>query len=159
MKLPDEKTISNVRYEVSLLVDCMSALILAKALSLEQLGHDGTDVNQIAVLAANLIAVFDDGTRDRVMLRGCFVAKGKTADLEFKSIEDAFQRLKSLLTDWASEYKRLYGEDSDSGLPDPRGVIIDEACAWKYHVGQRSRRAGNQRAYRQLHHHRNQERG
>mmetsp|Transcript_55692 Transcript_55692/g.76016 ORF Transcript_55692/g.76016 Transcript_55692/m.76016 type:complete len:737 (-) Transcript_55692:60-2270(-) len=124
VKLPDEKTISNVRYEVSLLVDCMSALILAKALSLEQLGHDGTDVNQIAVLAANLIAVFDDGTRDRVMLRGCFVAKGKTADLEFKSIEDAFQRLKSLLTDWASEYKRLYGEDSDSGLPDPRGVIM-----------------------------------
>lgn len=64
----------------------------------------------------------------RAKARGCFVALGKTAELEVKSIEAALRRLRELLGDWDTEYQLLY-EDGDSGLPEAGSIQLSKLAA------------------------------
>ena len=123
VRMPVESTIKYMRIEIGLISDSMNALVLAQCKRIIQLGHDGTDVNGIAVLAANLVVELKNGERTDLMLRGCFVAKGKTSQLELESIQTALKRYKDLLVKWQETYSKLYpGEES--GIPAPDGIDI-----------------------------------
>ena len=124
VRMPHEKTIMNLRIEIGLVSDSMSAMVLARCKRIIQLGHDGTDVNGIAVLAANMVVELMNGDQTELMLRGCFVAKGKTAQLEYESVLSALQRFKDLLTKWREAYTRLYPDCEHCGIPDPDGIDL-----------------------------------
>jgi len=126
---PRTETIKYLRIEIGLVSDSVSALRLAECKAVLQIGHDGTDVNGVALLAANLRVELKNGDTTDLMLRACFVALGKTSELEFKSILGALQRLKDLLTYWRAEFSTLFGENEESGLPDPAGIDLKKLLA------------------------------
>jgi len=68
-RMPHEKTIMNLRIEIGLVSDSMSAMVLARCKRIIQVGHDGTDVNGIAVLAANMVVELMNGDQTELMLR------------------------------------------------------------------------------------------
>jgi len=121
--MPTDATIMNMRIEIGLVSDSMNALVLARCKRIIQLGHDGTDVNGIAVLAANMVVELMNGDQTEVMLRGCFVAKGKTSQLELESVLSALQRFKDLLTKWQETHTTMF-PDEDSGIPHPDGIDL-----------------------------------
>ena len=53
-KVPTDRTVKQLRMELALITDAMSARVLARCNRILQLGHDGTDINGTAVLAANV---------------------------------------------------------------------------------------------------------
>ena len=53
-KVPTERTVKQLRFELALITDAMSARVLARCKRILQMGHDGTDINGTAVLAANV---------------------------------------------------------------------------------------------------------
>ena len=114
-----------VREEISLVTDSMSALVLSECKRIIQIGHDATDANSITLLAANMLVELDDGRNVDLMLRGCFVALGKTSELEVKSITRALDHLKDLLSDWHQVHKQMFGEEL--GLADASGITLTKA--------------------------------
>ncbi len=67
------------------MTDCMSAYGIALCVHINQMIHDGTDMKQVALLAARMLVVLDEGAGEfdvDVMLRRAFVALGKTAEHE-----------------------------------------------------------------------------
>jgi hypothetical protein len=92
---------------------------------------DGTDMNQVALLAANMLVVLDEGDGEfdvDVMLRGAFIALGKTAEHERDSIAQQFERLRSLLQDWIDEYKKLF-PGKPCPLPNPAEITMSKLAA------------------------------
>ncbi len=61
---------------------------IALCVRINQLIYDGTDMKQVALLAASMLVVLGEGAGEfdvDVMLRGAFVALGKTAEHELDS--------------------------------------------------------------------------
>jgi len=124
VKMPVENTIKYMRVEIGLVSDAMSALVLANLVRILQIGHDATEVNGTVMLAANIRGELGGGKKIDVMLRGCFVAKGRTSVLELKSILEAMEHMKSVLKNWRDEHDRLFPDGPAHDLPDPDGIDL-----------------------------------
>ena len=141
VKMPHGRTVKVLREETSLLTDLMSAIVLARCERIKQLCHDGTEMNGVPMMAGNVIGELN-GVDVDVMVRGCFVALGKTSELEVrcfsrrmklavtlsalvqvKSIEEAFAYLRELLAAACAEWTSTYPEEPIP-FPHPDGITL-----------------------------------
>ena len=111
VKLPCESFMRRARQEVRIIAETMAAYTIGRASDWKQLGADGTDRNQIALITSNLRVVLQDGTLSDVVLRAAYLTGGKTAEMEMEAIDTkCFARLRDYLRWWIQMHEKMFGE-------------------------------------------------
>ena len=91
-----------------------------------QLGHDGSEINQINTITVNVkYRIAPEGSTPsptdeykHLTLRGCYFTVGKTSQLECEGVEKCFENARKLLTLWREEHEKLFPGRPHS-IPDP----------------------------------------
>jgi hypothetical protein len=102
-----------------------------------QLGHDGSEINQISTLTCNVKLSNGEDRSDikDLSLRGCYYTRGTTAKLELEAMNAIIDNGQSKLRLWWDTYEMLFGdnplgseeEDSSGSDSDEGGGGMDTA--------------------------------
>lgn len=93
---PSLSTLYVIRQQIQPLAETLAAKEAAEAEKWIQLGHDGSEINQVATLTCNVKLQ----SRKVLSLRGCYYTKGTTAKLELEAMNSIIENGQSKLRLW-----------------------------------------------------------
>jgi hypothetical protein len=109
---PSLATLYAIRQQIQPLAETLAAKEAAEAETWIQLGHDGSEINQISTLTCN-VKLADKKRKiiKDLSLRGCYYTKGTTAKLELEAMNHIIENGQSKLRKWWDTYEVLFGDD------------------------------------------------
>ena len=131
--VPSVSTIHNMRRQIQVLGETLAAweLLTFGSTGKWQLGHDGSEINQINTITVNAkMRLAPPSTPKRptdqyktITLRACYYTVGKTSQLETEAVEKCFENGRKLLTAWREMFEKLY-PNHEHNIPDPAKFTI-----------------------------------
>ena len=122
---PSLRTLSDTRFELRTVVECLGGRDAAAAYRLRMLGNDESSKYRNPAITSNIIVEPEQGAELKVvMLRGVYLSAGGTAEAVTKAIDTkCFGRLRGHLRGWRQKFELMYPEETWTG-PDPARLSL-----------------------------------
>ena len=138
-KAPSRRMLSDCRFELRMIEECLAARRVACAFAIRMLGFDETTKNGNPSITSNVIIEPTKGAPlEPVILRGAYCSAGGTSDAIAGAIESkCFARLRDFLRRWKAKFIEMYptekwtgpeAADLSMGRLAGRGAIQSDTC-------------------------------